>query len=89
MYGNAPAVEGARVRGSWKVRLWDENNCPGPWSGAGFETGLSTGDWQGLWVDPETAPLDIPGDDAINAFARPNWEHKQRRQHGVGNLDRH
>ena len=56
MHADAPTVEGARVRGSWKVRLWDENNCPGPWSEAWFETGLSTGDWQGLWVDPETAP---------------------------------
>ena len=23
MHADAPAVEGARVRGSWKVRLWD------------------------------------------------------------------
>lgn len=84
MHADAPTVEGARVRGSWKVRLWDENNCPGPWSEAWFETGLSTGDWQGLWVDPETAPLDIPGDDAINAFARPNWERKQAEKEAAG-----
>ena len=84
MHADAPAIEGTRVRGNWKVRLWDENNCPGPWSEARFETGLSTGEWQGLWVAPETAPLDIPGDDAINAFARPNWERKQAEKEAAG-----
>ena len=38
---------------------------------------MAQSDWQGEWVDPETEEIDIPGDDAINAFARPNWERKQ------------
>ena len=84
MYAEAPAAGGSRVQGRWKIRLWDEKEQPGPWSEAWFETGLAPGDWQGLWVDPETEPLDIPGDDAINAFARPNWEHKQAQQAAEG-----
>lgn len=77
VHADAPTVGGSRVRGCWCVRLWDENDTPGAWSGAHFETGLAQSDWQGEWVDPETEEIDIPGDDAINAFARPNWERKQ------------
>ena len=77
MHADAPAIVSSRVRGSWKIRLWDETDHPGPWNEAFFETGLASEDWQGLWVDPETEPMEIPGDDAINAFARPNWERKQ------------
>ena len=84
MHADAPTVEGARARGSWRIRLWDETGSPGPWSEALFETGLSAGDWQGLWVDPETEPVEIPGDDAINAFARPNWERKQAEKEAAG-----
>ena len=84
MHADAPAVNGSRVRGSWKIRLWDENDQPGPWSEACFETGLAPEDWQGVWVDPETEPADIPGDDAINAFARPNWERKQSEKEAAG-----
>ena len=84
MHTDAPAVGGSRVRGAWKVRLWDENDVPGAWSEAAFETGLSAADWQGMWVDPETEEIDIPGDDAINAFARPNWERKQAEKEAAG-----
>ena len=35
-------------------------------------------------MDPETEPTDIPGDDAINAFARPNWERKQAEEEAAG-----
>ena len=77
VHADAPTVGGSRVRGCWRVRLWDENDVPGAWSEAHFETGLAQSDWQGKWVDPETEEIDIPGDDAINAFARPNWERKQ------------
>ena len=72
----------ARVHGS--IRLWDENDVPGAWSEARFETGLAQCDWVGEWVDPETEPIDIPGDDAINAFARPNWERKQAEKEAAG-----
>ena len=79
MHAEAPA------RGSrWRVRLWDENNVPGAWNEAVFETGLSRSDWQGVWACPETEDEDISGDDAINAFARPNWERKQAEQEVSG-----
>lgn len=86
MYAEAPAVALSRARGCWRVRLWDETGNPGPWAEATFETGLAAGDWQGLWVEPEPdgIEIDIPGDDAINAFARPNWEHKQAEQAAAG-----
>ena len=84
MHADGPAVEGSRVRGSWKIRLWDEQDRPGPWSEAGFETGLRPADWQGVWVDPETQPVEIAGEDAINAFARPNWERKQAEKEAAG-----
>lgn len=32
-----------RTRVTWSVRLWDENNIPGEWSSATFETGLPKG----------------------------------------------
>ena len=84
MHADAPTVGGSRVRGCWRVRLWDENGVPGAWSLARFETGLAQCDWAGEWVDPETEPIDIPGDDAINAFARPNWERKQVEKEAAG-----
>ena len=55
----------------------DENDQPGAWSTASFETGLAQADWQGVWVCPETEEPDIDCTDAINAFAKPNWEQKQ------------
>ncbi len=85
MHADAPAADGSRVRGSWKVRLWDEHDQPGPWQEATFETGLSVHDWAGLWVDPETEQIPIPGDDAINIFARTNWEKKQAEKGNDGN----
>ena len=84
MHAEAPAVTGSRVRGAWRIRLWDENDQPGPWSEATFETGLTAEDWQGLWVDPEIEPVEIPGDDAINAFARPRRERKQAEKEAAG-----
>ena len=84
MHAEAPAFAGSRLRGTWKVRLWDENDQPGAWSEAAFETGLAPADWLGAWADPETQEPDIPGDDAINAFARPNWERKQAEKEAAG-----
>ena len=28
MHADVPAVAGSRVRGAWKIRLWDENDVP-------------------------------------------------------------
>ena len=80
VHADAPTVGGSRVRGCWRVRLWDENDTPGAWSEAHFETGLAQSDWQGEWVDPETEEIDIPGDDAINAFARPTGSASRRKK---------
>ena len=84
MHADTPAVADSRVRGAWKIRLWDENDIPGAWSKAAFETGFSIANWQAQWVNPETEAIDIPGDDAINAFVRPNWERKQAEKEAVG-----
>lgn len=35
-------------------------------------------------MNPETEAIDIPGDDAINTFARPNWERKQAEKEAAG-----
>lgn len=35
-------------------------------------------------MNPETEAIDIPGDDAINAFVRPNWERKQAEKEAAG-----
>lgn len=66
-----------KTQGRWRIRLWDENDQPGAWSTASFETGLAQADWQGVWACPETEEPDIDCADAINAFAKPNWEQKQ------------
>ena len=40
-----------RTRVTWSVRLWDENNIPGEWSSATFETGLPKGEpWRARWI---------------------------------------
>lgn len=37
-----------RQRVVWKICLWDENDQPGEWSEAFFETGISS--WQAEWI---------------------------------------
>lgn len=77
MHTETPAAVPPKTQGQWRIRLWDENDQPGAWSNASFETGLAQADWQGVWVCPETEEPDIDCTDAINAFAKPNWEQKQ------------
>ena len=50
IYGKETA---ARQAVTWQVRLWDEQDLPGAWSEAAFETGLTDGSWKALWIDPE------------------------------------
>ena len=50
IYGKETA---ARQAITWQVRLWDEQDIPGPWSEATFETGLTDGSWKALWIDAE------------------------------------
>lgn len=41
----------------WEVRLWDEDDRPGPWSRAGFEIGLLDGaHWSATWVTGDYRP---------------------------------
>ena len=77
MHTETPTPMPPKTQGQWCIRLWDENDQPGAWSEAVFETGLPFADWQGVWVCPETEEPDIDCTDAINAFAKPNWEQKQ------------
>ena len=77
MHTETPIAVPPKTQGQWRIRLWDENDQPGAWSEAEFETGLAQSDWQGVWVCPETEEPDIDCTDAINAFAKPNWEQKQ------------
>ena len=77
MHTETPTPVPPKTQGRWRIRLWDENDQPGAWSTASFETGLAQADWQGVWVCPETEEPDIDCTDAINAFAKPNWEQKQ------------
>lgn len=48
MYVVYPKELNDRQRVTWKIRLWDENNEPGEWSEAFFETGISC--WQAEWI---------------------------------------
>lgn len=40
MHADTPAVADSRVRGAWKIRLWDENDVPGAWSEAALRPAL-------------------------------------------------
>ena len=41
MHADYPKELSDRERVNWKIRLWDENDEPGDWSEAFFETGIS------------------------------------------------
>ncbi|MFH1745898.1 MAG: glycoside hydrolase family 78 protein [Planctomycetota bacterium] len=48
----------ARMQLWWKVRVWDKNGNPSPWSAPGrWSMGLlEPGDWQANWIGDPTAP---------------------------------
>ena len=48
----------ARMRGWWKVRVWDRDGEPSPWSApARWSMGLlEAGDWQAKWIGDPTPP---------------------------------
>jgi len=50
----------------WKVRAWDRDDQPGPWSApARWEMGLmSPGDWSAKWVEARATPVEITIDSA-------------------------
>ena len=84
MHMETPVTVPAKVKGQWRIRLWDENDQTGAWSKAAFETGLSATDWQGAWVCPETEAPETSCTDAINAFAKQVWEEKQSALEAAG-----
>ena len=43
-----------RERVNWRVCLWDENDQPGEWSEAFFETGISA--WEARWIAGDYEP---------------------------------
>jgi len=48
MHADYPETLSDRERVKWKIRLWDENDQPGEWSEAFFETGIS--EWKAQWI---------------------------------------
>ena len=48
MHADYPETLSDRERVNWKIRLWDENDQPGEWSEAFFETGIS--EWKAQWI---------------------------------------
>lgn len=86
-----PQIRAPRVRGAWRVRLFDEDGNAGPWAEAFFETGLWQEDWKGVFVNPEPSAAEETEDalqtgkeDAVNAFARANWEQKEKEKEAAG-----
>ena len=54
MHADYPETLSDRERVNWKIRLWDENDRPGEWSEAFFETGIS--DWKAQWITGDYSP---------------------------------
>ena len=54
MHADYPRPLADRERVGWKVRLWDENDEPGEWSEAFFETGIS--EWKAKWITGDYCP---------------------------------
>ncbi len=54
MHADYPETLADRERVSWKIRLWDENDEPGDWNEAFFETGIS--EWRAQWITGDYTP---------------------------------
>ncbi len=68
-YGGRPLVSRERVY--WRVRVWDQDDAPSPWSApAFFEMGLlSPADWEAEWITEPPAPAPAP----LPNLARAAW----------------
>ena len=56
---------GSRQACFWKVRLWDKDGKPTPWSEvARWSTGLQPDDWQGSWIGLNTPVIKPPLEEA-------------------------
>ena len=71
-YAGKKLTSGQRV--FWRVRVWNRDDQPGPWSKeASFEIGLLTpADWSGAqWIrDPKPAPANPYADDPLPLFGK-------------------
>ena len=57
MHAEYPLPLTSRERVNWKIRLWDENDEPGEWTEAFFETGLlNKSDWTAKWITGDYSP---------------------------------
>ena len=57
MHAAYPLPLTSRERVTWKVRLWDENDEPGDWAQASFESGLlDKDDWTAQWITGDYTP---------------------------------
>ena len=54
MHADYPEPLADRERVNWKIRLWDEQDEPGEWSEAFFETGISG--WTAQWITGDYRP---------------------------------
>ena len=72
----------SRDRVTWKVRLWDETDTPGPWSeGAFFELGITDlSEWKAQWIDPEDKNIEFSWEDSINRKAYEAWQSRRSKK---------
>lgn len=72
----------SRDRVTWKVRLWDETDTPGPWSeGAFFELGITDlSEWKAQWIDPEDKNIEVSWEDSINRKAYEAWQSRRSKK---------
>ncbi|MGT2741915.1 family 78 glycoside hydrolase catalytic domain [Streptococcus plurextorum] len=60
----------------WSIRLWNEQNHPGPWESTWFETGLDLDSITVTWVEPELDSLRDDNDecsDTMNDYAKQQY----------------
>ena len=50
MHALYPRQPGDRELVVWRIRLWDENDVPGPWAESRFEMGLPAEKWNARWI---------------------------------------
>ncbi len=66
---------------TWKVRLWNEQDVPGPWSEeATFELGITDhSEWRAMWILPAESIQVKDLTDAINRKAHEAWEQGKKK----------
>lgn len=64
MHTETPTPVPPKMQGQWRIRLWDENDQPGAWSTASFETGLA----QALGKAEDAAQYRDTAEKAVKAY---------------------